>query len=59
MYYSNMYMWNLKKTGKDDLIYRSEAETQMQRRKETDAWTPKGEREVGESGDWGLAYIHC
>ena len=52
-------MWNLKKTGKADLIYRSEAETQMQRRKETDAWTPKGEREVGESGDWGLAYIHC
>ena len=52
-------MWNLKKTGKDDLIYRAEAETQIQRRKETDTWTPKGEREVGELGDWGLAYIHC
>lgn len=51
-------MWNLKKIGKDDLIYRAETEAQMQRLKRTNVWIPKGEREVGGIGRLGLAYIH-
>ena len=34
-------MWNLKKTGGDNLIYKAEIETQRQR---TDIWIPRGKR---------------
>ena len=29
IWYTNAYMWNLKKIGIDDLIYKAEIETQM------------------------------
>ena len=46
-------MWNLKKIGKDNLIYRAEIETQMKRTKRMNVWTLKrgkgggGNREIG------------
>ena len=39
--YINTYMWNLKKNGIDDLIYKAEIEIQMQG---TNIWTPRGKK---------------
>ena len=43
--YINPYMWNLKKIGTDDLIYKAEIETQTYRKKLMD--TKGGRGEVG------------
>ena len=40
MPYINTYMWNLKKNGIDDLIYKAKIKAQMQR---TNVWIPRGE----------------
>ena len=49
--YINTYVWNLKKTGIDFLIYKAEIETQMQR---TNLWIRSRERGVSRAGRLGL-----
>lgn len=44
MSYEVMYMWNLKKKGKKESIYKREIESRMYK---TSLWLPSGEKEEG------------
>ena len=49
--YDITYMWNLKKNGTNELIYKTEIESQIQ---ETNLWLLKEKGEGrDELGDWG------
>ena len=47
--YDIAYMWNLKKNGTNELIYKREIESQMQK---TNLWLPGGKGGRDKMGDW-------
>ena len=50
-YRTLMHVCGIQKNGTDELVFRAEIETQMQR---TNVWTPKGERGSGKNQETGI-----